>query len=150
MLRVHTSRCMQPTLAALHHISAHGTSFTERGPLHEACPTRADAADALRGRLHYVTPSCVVCAGQHGFSGGKSGTVLLGPGVHDIRIDYFQVPAASPVAPIRHKAQYQDLRMALWSSCVFHVRPPPRSNACVGLTSWSAAHARFHMLSIMR
>ncbi len=42
-----------------------------------------------------------MCAGQHGFNGGKSGTVLLGPGVHDITIDYFQVPEASPVVLAR-------------------------------------------------
>ena len=36
--------------------------------------------------------SAKVCAGAHGFNGGKSGTVVLGPGVHDIRIDYSQVP----------------------------------------------------------
>ena len=39
----------------------------------------------------------VAHAGAHGFNGGKSATVLLAPGVHDIKIDYVQVPAASPL-----------------------------------------------------
>ncbi len=38
----------------------------------------------------------LVRTGKHGFNGPKSATVLLVPGVHDIRIDYVQVPAASP------------------------------------------------------
>ena len=42
----------------------------------------------------HVTPSDATGAGQHGFNGGKSGSVLLGPGVHDIKFEYIQVLAA--------------------------------------------------------
>ena len=44
--------------------------------------------------VRHVTPAPGVRAGAHGFNGGKSGTVLLVPGPHDIKIDYAQVPAA--------------------------------------------------------
>ena len=60
-----------------------------------------------------MTPSGDVRAGRHGFTGGKSGTVLLGPGVHDIRIDYIQVPAAPrptcdpPLSSIRVRTGYR-------------------------------------------
>jgi len=42
-------------------------------------------------------------AGAHGFNGGKTGTALLDPGNHDIRIDYIQVPlsAASIPSPVK-------------------------------------------------
>ena len=37
-----------------------------------------------------------VSVGIHGFNGGKSATVLLVPGVHDLKIEYVQVSVVSP------------------------------------------------------
>ncbi len=96
MLHLHRHNACDSMWLPCDGTSAHGTPCLYTAcPLHEGRPTRADAAHFLRGRLRHVTPSGTMCAGQHSFNGGKSGTVLLGPGVHDIQIDYFQVPPAS-------------------------------------------------------
>ena len=48
-------------------------------------------------------------AGAHGFSGPKSATVLLAPGVHTLQIDYSQVLGASPSAScfVHHSGECQ-------------------------------------------
>ena len=43
-------------------------------------------------RYHIKTLSCNAhTAGQHGFNGNRSGSVLLAPGMHAFEVDYSQV-----------------------------------------------------------
>ena len=93
-----------------------------------------------------MTPPCpMMRAGQHGFNGGKSGMVVLSPGVHDIKIDYFQVSPGSPVVLVCHRAQYQGLRGGLHSSTCMRVprQSPPGAMRVLG---WPAGLCARSML----
>ena len=62
------------------------------------------AADRRSSQFRYQPVTAPYAAGQHGFTGYKSGSIVLAPGLHACEVDYSQVRVCSKSCAIRTTA----------------------------------------------